>query len=898
MAGPGRHSGLRPGGSAQVGKCCRVWLPDLVLPAGDQLRAALEGTNGANLVHLRRNHPGTKFTVFGTASLDLPPWKRLQVVAQCGDTQALDKVQADIVDLAETACDLVADTLGLTDEQVQQAFEDIRVEIADMRISMSDRAGTSPSNEEAAAGWGLTPKAPPPPPSTPPTASQPRAAALATPAPTSPALPPLLQLAAPSPSATAALLAAAFSAAVPPISIGPCLDLAVGGGSLAEMWNLPSPATVLSPLITPLRQQSSGPSKPLFQEPVGAAGVAAVPATIGLLPKPAASPAPHIPPPPPSSRHVAPLPALVPNRRARGADRIGAAQLAASGGLSASAVLPNAPPAALAPATASVLPACASPPAASMAAPASVAAQQSALTTPPATGAGGTPTRTARAAWRRPSGQAVPSPVAGAAVQPPLSPARLAIAPAEKVVRVASTGTLESTSTPARGSRAAPPGAQAQAPATAPVGKALAEVQPGGLAAEAAAVPPPPSRPTSCSATRDMPACRPEVGAAGPAPASGPTSGLAMPPPASATSHKRKRKSEGSDPKQRPPATRLPQGSSTAAPATRCAVGKAVGQGASGRTAGGDASESSASSTSSDSEEGSSSSESIDEDVEDGEEMGSDMDQKRPQGVHLGLFKLGESCCEVVASMVAGHQQPELLPTQLAIDQRVKLERCREHAELAGELTTLWQLVPAQRRELSSYLSLCDYFVQKKRVGFVELPASNFYVVPPDKTFLAELGLDIDQPRWLIGIQVPAEDDAEDGEDAAGDSGGLPAPGPGGASASTDAGGGPARGQAVVQLAGEAGGGVAGALGEAADAVMADADPRISKDAKPAVDRQQAAGLGRIGNAEAGSEAEGAQAAHVHAAGVLVASTSAEAVVTAPAPVVETEPMSLPEGAP
>jgi len=124
------------GGQQPVGRCCRVWLPDAVLPAGERLRATLEGTDGSNFAHLRRKHRSTKFSVFGTASLALPPWKRLQVVALCVDQVTLEKVEADVLDLVETACDVVADSLGLSDEQVQQAFEDIRVERHDMKLPL------------------------------------------------------------------------------------------------------------------------------------------------------------------------------------------------------------------------------------------------------------------------------------------------------------------------------------------------------------------------------------------------------------------------------------------------------------------------------------------------------------------------------------------------------------------------------------------------------------------------------------------------------------------------------------------------------------------------------------------------------------------------------------------
>lgn len=132
------------GGQQPVGRCCRVWLPDAVLPAGERLRATLEGTDGSNFMHLRRKHRSTKFSVFGTASLALPPWKRLQVVALCVDQVTLEKVEADVLDLVETACDVVADTLGLSDEQVQQAFEDIRVERHDMKLPLVAPAAASP----------------------------------------------------------------------------------------------------------------------------------------------------------------------------------------------------------------------------------------------------------------------------------------------------------------------------------------------------------------------------------------------------------------------------------------------------------------------------------------------------------------------------------------------------------------------------------------------------------------------------------------------------------------------------------------------------------------------------------------------------------------------------------
>merc|ERR1740121_2254046 len=123
------------GGRPAGGKKLRVWLPDIVLPAGDRLRAAIEGDGGVNFVHLRRKHPAATFRLFGAANVTVPPWKRLQVIAQCPSGCSVEAVESDVLDLAETACDIVADGLGLTDDQVQQAFEEIRVERSDVKVA-------------------------------------------------------------------------------------------------------------------------------------------------------------------------------------------------------------------------------------------------------------------------------------------------------------------------------------------------------------------------------------------------------------------------------------------------------------------------------------------------------------------------------------------------------------------------------------------------------------------------------------------------------------------------------------------------------------------------------------------------------------------------------------------
>lgn len=110
---------------------CRVWLPDIVLAAGAKLKEALAGPGGANIDHLKRKHNGLKFSVKGQPSTDLAPWRRLHVVVQGTDQKRLAKAEKDLVDLCETACDVAADVLGLTDDQVQDAFDGIRVERQD-----------------------------------------------------------------------------------------------------------------------------------------------------------------------------------------------------------------------------------------------------------------------------------------------------------------------------------------------------------------------------------------------------------------------------------------------------------------------------------------------------------------------------------------------------------------------------------------------------------------------------------------------------------------------------------------------------------------------------------------------------------------------------------------------
>jgi len=117
------------------------------------------------------------------------------------------------------------------------------------------------------------------------------------------------------------------------------------------------------------------------------------------------------------------------------------------------------------------------------------------------------------------------------------------------------------------------------------------------------------------------------------------------------------------------------------------------------------------------------------------------------------LFKMGEFCCTVVASYVRGHNAELQLKTDLQIDNRTKLEHCRSHMERQSELTTAFHFSAAGRSDCAAYDALCDYFVEKQRVGLVETPAYYVYIVPPNDKFLKELKMP--SSNFIMGLQIP-----------------------------------------------------------------------------------------------------------------------------------------------
>jgi len=105
------------------------------------------------------------------------------------------------------------------------------------------------------------------------------------------------------------------------------------------------------------------------------------------------------------------------------------------------------------------------------------------------------------------------------------------------------------------------------------------------------------------------------------------------------------------------------------------------------------------------------------------------------------LYKMGEFCCNIVANYVQGKEAPEHLVQKLHIDQRTKIDHCRSHLERAGALATVWHFSAADRRDCAAYDALCDYFVEKQRVGLVQTPSYYIYIVPPTEQYFKALGL-------------------------------------------------------------------------------------------------------------------------------------------------------------
>lgn len=119
------------------------------------------------------------------------------------------------------------------------------------------------------------------------------------------------------------------------------------------------------------------------------------------------------------------------------------------------------------------------------------------------------------------------------------------------------------------------------------------------------------------------------------------------------------------------------------------------------------------------------------------------------------LFKMGEFVCNCVATFVQGNEDSDPLVPHLQIDQRTKVDHCRSHMEKAGALVTTWHFSAADRRDCAAYDALCDYFVEKQRVGLVQTPSYYIYIVPPTKEFLGSMKLP--ESNFVVGLQIPVK---------------------------------------------------------------------------------------------------------------------------------------------
>eukprot|EP00931_Biecheleriopsis_adriatica_P093792 TRINITY_DN6750_c0_g1_i1.p1 TRINITY_DN6750_c0_g1~~TRINITY_DN6750_c0_g1_i1.p1 ORF type:complete len:632 (-),score=180.52 TRINITY_DN6750_c0_g1_i1:153-2048(-) len=600
------------------GCSCRVWLPDSVLSAGEKLKAALQGAGEANIEHLRKKHPGTKFTVKGQPSTDPAPWRRLHVVIQCTDPRRLEKAESDVVDLCETACDVAADILGLSDDAVQDAFEGIRVE----RQEAMDKTTFVPTPQ---------------------------------------ALPPVVP-------------------ARPP-------SMLAGFNNLWQLPNgTPTPGQNLPGGMWPVRNAAiAQPTSKAIPAAARSAEQGGGSNLFGTTPK--SSPfkrKPPVPPAPPAALQERLPPSIPP-------------------------AMPSIPPG-MPPGMPPLRP-----PLAASTATASFPAVQPAATAAPGLQPADAQREVARLAqaWvNRGTVRRAEAPAAGA----------------RKKAKKKSKNVVESDPYMAA---ASDPYMAADADPYELMAQGIEEDDQLEAATESSATTVSASEKTSTQSA-------PVAGAAT-------VQSSEMPPPTSATSHKRKSESAALD----------------AASTKELESKEAAAEAAS------DSSE-----AESDSEEGESDSDSEGEESEDAEEDAEveGEDDGSAAGSRLQLFKLGARCCSVVTHFVGGSASTLPPSRRLNIDQRVRLEHCRKHLQWAGELAAVWHLAAADPEEKVALETLCSYFVSRKRVGLAEHSRGVMYIVPPDESFLTELGLPAAPESLagsLLGLQVPHyEAEAQETQDA------------------------------------------------------------------------------------------------------------------------------------
>jgi len=121
--------------------------------------------------------------------------------------------------------------------------------------------------------------------------------------------------------------------------------------------------------------------------------------------------------------------------------------------------------------------------------------------------------------------------------------------------------------------------------------------------------------------------------------------------------------------------------------------------------------------------------------------------------VRLKILKLGKHCCNAVARFAGGHDRPDKFPTTLEINQRVKVDTCKDHMAWAADLVTVWRISALDKSGRAAYGALSEYFLEKQRLGVAESKNFSVYIVPPSQTYHKELGLA--SSNHILGIQVP-----------------------------------------------------------------------------------------------------------------------------------------------
>ncbi|EPR61362.1 hypothetical protein TGGT1_206670 [Toxoplasma gondii GT1] len=117
------------------------------------------------------------------------------------------------------------------------------------------------------------------------------------------------------------------------------------------------------------------------------------------------------------------------------------------------------------------------------------------------------------------------------------------------------------------------------------------------------------------------------------------------------------------------------------------------------------------------------------------------------------VLKQGQRLCNMSAKFVRG--DPSIRPPGvLDVNQRANLDRLQTHLRRGrqggsaphssgeGSLRySIWQLGADTRQDSRQYDELCDYFINKERVGLLESPSQAIYMVPPNPKYIKPLDL-------------------------------------------------------------------------------------------------------------------------------------------------------------